>query len=842
MTEIARGVGQPYPPPGKPASNPLSISDDKYSKLFVENIPIELKNLRHWVCWKFVWNEEKQKYDKVPIDAKTGYGASSTNPNSWSSFDKALDSYSKWFGKPQTHKRKDDKTGKLIDVTGLIEAIGFMFEGTDYVGIDLDNCMDASGNLKSEAFDIVNTLNSYTEYSQSGKGLHIICKGKLPAGGRRKDGGQKDGIEMYGNGSPRGFLMTGNTLAKISIRECQPEINAVHAQYIGGLGNSEAKTPPPPVKSALSDDAILEKALAAPNNEMTRKLYYEGWTKEKKLGFDTHSQADQSLCNRLAGAGADKEQIDRLFRKSALMTPKWNRISYRNPTIDKAIADNAPAFVSGATLDWNEAIPLITTAESLPYPVTALPLILRDAVADVAAATRAPLPLIASSALAAAAISVQGIFDVRRRKSPELSGPTSLLFLTVAQSGERKTAVDKFFMRGIREYESTTRREKKTEIDDYAAEQSAWIAKKKGLEAEIQRLARKGKDTSSLLQRLKDNEVLKPKPPKIPRLAYADATPEALAAGLSNWSSAGVFSSEGGAIFGSHGMGKDSSMRNVSLYNQLWDGVPITFDRRTSESIALNNARLTISIMVQAEVFQNYIEQHGNGELLRGSGFLARFLICQPQSTMGTRVINKHDPPIDLSGLNAFNNRALELLKLTKTDDDGVVAEMLGLNPAAYEVWRIFHNDVEKELAPDGEFCDVADVAAKVADNAARLAGIFHVFENKTGEVSEINMKNGADLALWYLHEARRFFGAIALPPKIADAAKLEKWLIEHCRKNGGEPISTGSIAHDGPNSLRKKETFEAAIQVLCEHSRAQIKKQGNKTLVWILNSPQKLA
>ena len=297
----------------------------------LENIPEELKSLRQWVCWKFVKDDKTQKFRKIPIDPKTGCGANSKNPSHWTKFDKALESYSKWLGTPQTHKMKADSR-KLIDVTGLIEAIGFMFENSEYIGVDLDNCVDASGNIEPEAFDIVSKLNSYTEFSQSGKGLHIICKGKLPAGGKRKGK-----IEMYGHGSPRGFIMTGNALSKLPIRECQQEIDAIHSQYIGGHGDSEAKTTPL-VKSTLSDAAILEKLKS---HEKFQRLYFVGW---ENLDFESRSDAELSLCNILAGAGADEDQIDRLFRKSILMDPKWDRI--RQYTIPKAIRDNAPAFNS----------------------------------------------------------------------------------------------------------------------------------------------------------------------------------------------------------------------------------------------------------------------------------------------------------------------------------------------------------------------------------------------------------------------------------------------------------------------------------------------------------------
>lgn len=90
------------------------------------------------------------------------------------------------------------------------------------------------------------------------------------------------------------------------------------------------------------------------------------------------------------------------------------------------------------------------------------------------------------------------------------------------------------------------------------------------------------------IRALRDLEHDKPEPPKIPRLLYADATPEALAYGLAKqWPSGGVVSAEAGIVFGSHGMGKDSVMRNLGLLNQLWDGTSLTIDRRSTESFTV---------------------------------------------------------------------------------------------------------------------------------------------------------------------------------------------------------------------------------------------------------------
>ena len=106
------------------------------------------------------------------------------------------------------------------------------------------------------------------------------------------------------------------------------------------------------------------------------------------------------------------------------------------------------------------------------------------------------------------------------------------------------------------------------------------------------------------------------------------------------WPSAGIVSSEAGSVLGSHGMGKDSIMRNLALYNTLWDGGTHSIGRRTSESFAVKGARLTTALQIQEAALCEFI--HKSGELARGTGYFARFLIAWPESTQGTRLFTNH--------------------------------------------------------------------------------------------------------------------------------------------------------------------------------------------------------
>lgn len=332
---------------------------------------------------------------------------------------------------------------------------------------------------------------------------------------------------------------------------------------------------------------------------------------------------------------------------------------------------------------------------------------------------------------------------------------------------------------------------------------------------------------------LTEHQHRKPEPPRIPRLLYADATPEALAYGLAKqWPSAGVVSAEAGIVFGSHGMSRDSVMRNLGLLNQLWDGKSLTIDRRSTESFTVRGARLTVALQVQEPTLREFFAR--SGALARGTGFLARFLVAWPESTQGMRQINSDAPdgPATWPHLAEFHRRIAAILdRPVPIDEDGALTpSMFTLTTDAKAAWVEFHNAIESELASGGELHDVRDVASKSADNAARLAALFQVFEGSGGTIGMDSFESAARIAAWHLNEARRFLGELALPAELADAGRLDDWLVEHCRRERTHLVSTREAQRLGP--IREKEKLAAALRELEELDRVKVVQEGRRKII----------
>jgi putative DNA primase/helicase len=266
------------------------------------------QDLRHWVCWQLEARDGKPT--KVPYSPTTGERASSTDPKTWASHSEAVRAC-----------RERSYSG-----------VGFVFTAEDdFAGVDLDGCLDPkTGEIETWAQELIEELNSYTEISPSGIGLHILVKAQLPPGRNRKGR-----IEFYDRG--RYFTVTGQHLAGTphTIESRQEQLARV-AQCVFGTPESAngRKKSNPKFISELSDKKIIEKASIANNGGKFRRL----WAGDTS-GYASDSEADLALCSILAfWVGPDEQCIDRLFRLSARCREKWTRrADYRERTFKLAL-------------------------------------------------------------------------------------------------------------------------------------------------------------------------------------------------------------------------------------------------------------------------------------------------------------------------------------------------------------------------------------------------------------------------------------------------------------------------------------------------------------------------
>jgi hypothetical protein len=435
-----------------------------------------------------------------------------------------------------------------------------------------------------------------------------------------------------------------------------------------------------------------------------------------------------------------------------------------------------------------------------------------------------PIPLVASSALSVAALATQGLVNVGRDK--DLIGPISLYLAVIAESGERKTSVDRHMRLGAQQWRQDFCDFHVAEVAEAEGRVAAWQAQREGILAKIKsasggKPSKGGLSIAELKSALTELEAHKPSRSIMPTLFYEDVTPEALAQEMaSGWPSAALWSDEGALVIGSHGMSDDSALRYFGLLNRFWDGNCFERFRTTAKSFTVTGRRLTCSLMMQHIVLCKLVGAAGG--MARGIGFMARFLLAWPHSTMGTRAYRKGD-----LGGPGFKNWDAKIQSILSTSLPAEPSSMrldpptLFLSDKAHANWADFYNDAEFELGRTGQFGDVADFAAKAAENAARIAGVFWVLENgPSGEIDAQTMQAAAAIASWHLHEAKRIIGATNVPQAVADAALLVEWMQRP--GPGGKPrwqISPRDLLREGPSRLRNKNRRDAAAKVLIDTS-----------------------
>ncbi|MEW8201044.1 MAG: YfjI family protein [Candidatus Thiodiazotropha endolucinida] len=495
-----------------------------------------------------------------------------------------------------------------------------------------------------------------------------------------------------------------------------------------------------------------------------------------------------------------------------------------------------------------------TAPTNEPYPIDAFPEIARDAASEVHEYVKAPIPMVACSALTQMALVAQGLSDVARDN--RLTSPCSLFSVVTAQSGERKTAVDGSFSQGIQQWESEQREEQLPHYRRGKAMQAALNERRQARIKKIGALEAKGgpemelerKEHESRLMDLED-QITQLLIDPIPHLYYEDTTTEGLIKSLgSGYPTAMINSSEGGVILGGHSMKDENALQFLAVANKLWDGDTIKQTRKQAGAIDVIGRRFSLSIQIQPDFFEKITEKGG-----RGSGFLARSLLASPESLMGTRFYTV--PPTHMPGLDRFNLRSRELLSLPLPVNDRYELKppTMKLSKPAHNAWVEYYNSVEKELGVYGEYELVKDVGSKSAENAARIACVFQVWaEGAGGKITIDHMMSGIAVAGWHLTEAARIFFDANKLQEISDADQMSHWLISHAAtltRKEGTPlmdeqgrVSPAEILRYGPHQLRNQQRRDQAFIELMADGINHIRyiKEGKRKLVqvnpWLLN------
>ena len=446
-----------------------------------------------------------------------------------------------------------------------------------------------------------------------------------------------------------------------------------------------------------------------------------------------------------------------------------------------------------------------------PIPFSALGA-LQSPVEAIQTLTQAPAAIAMQSVLGTASLAAQPFANVETLNG---DSPISLFLLTVAASGERKSACDKLASLAIDKIEAPRLRAYRRQIQNFEVEKASYQKKSrsrgKDLEYEV---IEEEAGVSSIFDR--------PEQPIMPTTKMSDPTIEGLICHFEGGNpSVAIFSDEGGQFFGGHGMKKENTLKTAAALSKLWDGVTFDRVRASSPPVRLMGRRSSLHLMIQPGVAETVL----GDPMLRDQGLLSRLLVSWPESKIGYRAIDEtpdqiNDRELAKIQLEAFSKKISILLETPfpnhPEDKKELCPRTLPLSKEARKLLVNFYNRVEVAQRPGHAFEYMHGFASKSAEQAARIAGIYSIYADvDVIKVTETKMEHAIELMEWYLEEAQRIADTGLVSVSIRQAEALREWLIDRWTEPA---IDIRTVVKRGPNHLRQADTVKQAMGVLVEY------------------------
>ncbi len=445
---------------------------------------------------------------------------------------------------------------------------------------------------------------------------------------------------------------------------------------------------------------------------------------------------------------------------------------------------------------------------SRPYPLDAFLILLRNTAYELQRNVQAPDALIGMGLVAGMSTACQGLFDVKLPTGQRR--PTSLYLCGVAESGERKSTVDALVFAPLYEHDRSKAVAYQAALDSYHAEREAWEAKSQGLRNRLAKAVSNGESIEAIQAEMAQHAKLKPKKPRLRRFMRQNITARAIMDSLDgDGESIAITTDEGQVMF------KSEAMAQLGLLNKAWDGAPmLTLDRADFDNVLVMNPRVTISIMTQKSVLQAYLAKHG--EIAKGSGHWARYLVGWPESTQGFRQVSTEE--LVWECLPAFHARMRELLEQFDAiaGSGEIERELVEFSDDAKARWFDLARQTEWMLRPGDYLHDINDFASKIMELLGRLAAVFHCFSGEEGKITLDTLERAFTVMQWHLEEYKRLFSPqFVLPQDQVDAQVVLKYLRECVWRgpNSDTYIPKNHVLRYGP--VRNRDRLNAALRLL---------------------------
>lgn len=462
--------------------------------------------------------------------------------------------------------------------------------------------------------------------------------------------------------------------------------------------------------------------------------------------------------------------------------------------IDEAIEQlNKPAV-------WGELLPLSQAETTLnPYPIHALPPLAQEAVIAISEHVQSPIAMTAQCVIGAMSHIAQAKVNAPHPFNAH-GEPCSLFLLTEGQSGSRKSTSRNLADQAIIKHE-------RKQYEAYRKELDQWKSGQAGLPK-------------------KDREAYcaENPPPNDPSTLYSDITLESIAGLFIDGilSNASIASDEAGQFFGGHTMKGDTRNQALGGYAKLFDD---GFVERTRSKSNLNGSgraydvRLTFNLQGQHEVLAEALKD----PVLRGQGFLPRFILTIPENLAGTRLqdaIYRNKNASTDHRLIAYWTRCEYLLD----DCPHVKAEqelhngryVLPMSDEAREIDQEFYNMFELLQGKGKRYEYLQAFASRASQLARRLATVFAYFEGLQW-IDAKTLKGACEVVKHSLNEWE-MYADIEVKTE-SDAERLARYLINKCNADQTNQLAKTLALKGAPSKLRAVKEFNRYLDELVDHN-----------------------
>ena len=176
---------------------------------------------------------------------------------------------------------------------------------------------------------------------------------------------------------------------------------------------------------------------------------------------------------------------------------------------------------------------------------------------------------------------------------------------------------------------------------------------------------------------------------------------------------------------------------------------------------------------------------------------------------------------VDLDGFKRVNDsfghetgdqliRAVALILKQAAGNEAMAVRLSGDEFALLAHGPDAHDTIERQLGSDGAYAPIPDVAAKAAENIARLAALMHLLEHgPVGTIGRGCVDSATRLVLWHLQEANRLLGDLDAPPALSAAIRFDAWLRSEAQRTGDGRIPTTRVYRFGPGCVRDNKDMK---------------------------------